>query len=62
MEPFPAYPSGNSWDEALGKMGSGKKFHRNVILGADFEHATARGQTRSIQIGSGGTSEEPWAV
>ena len=62
MEPFPAYPGGNSWDEAFGKMGSGQKFHLNVILGADFVYATARGQTRSIQVGSGDTSEEPWTV
>ena len=61
-EPFPAYLGGNYSDEAFGKMGSGQKFHRNVIVGADFEHATARGQTRSIEVGSGGTSEEPWTV
>ena len=34
--PFPAYPAGKSWDEVPGKTGSGKKFHRNVISGADF--------------------------
>ena len=39
--PFPAYPSGNSWDEASRKMGSGKKFYHNAISEADF---TARGQ------------------
>ena len=32
----PAYPGGKSWDEVPGQMGSGKKFHRNVISGADF--------------------------
>ena len=25
--PFPAYPSGKSWDETSGKKGSGKKFY-----------------------------------
>ena len=34
--PFPAYPGGKSWDEVPGKTGSGKKFHRDVISGADF--------------------------
>merc|ERR1711868_91945 len=34
--PYPAYPSGKSWDEASGKTGSGKKFYPNVISGADF--------------------------
>ena len=34
--PFPAYPSGKSWDEASGKTGSVKKFYHNVISGADF--------------------------
>ena len=38
MEPFPAYPSGDSWDEAFGKTGSGEKFLRNVISGADSQH------------------------
>jgi flavocytochrome c len=32
--PYPAYPSGKSWDEASGKTGSGKKFYHNVIDGA----------------------------
>merc|ERR1719329_1505773 len=32
--PFPAYPSGKSWDEASGKTGSGKKFYHNVIPGS----------------------------
>ena len=40
-EPFPAYPSGKSRDEAPGKMGSAQKFYHKVTLGADF---TARGQ------------------
>jgi len=31
--PFPAYPSGKSWDEPSGKTGSGKKFYHNVIDG-----------------------------
>ena len=34
--PFPAYLGGNSWDKASDKTGSGKKFHHNVISGADF--------------------------
>ena len=34
--PFPAYPSGKSWDGASGKTGSGKKFCHNLISGADF--------------------------
>merc|ERR1719383_79528 len=34
--PYPAYPSGKSWDEASGKTGSGKKFYHNVISGAEF--------------------------
>mmetsp|Transcript_3632 Transcript_3632/g.8283 ORF Transcript_3632/g.8283 Transcript_3632/m.8283 type:complete len:502 (+) Transcript_3632:51-1556(+) len=29
--PFPAYPSGKSWDEASGKTGSGKKYFHNII-------------------------------
>ena len=29
--PFPAYPSGKTWDEASGKTGSGKKFFHNII-------------------------------
>jgi flavocytochrome c len=32
--PYPAYPTGKSWDEASGKTGSGKKFYHNVIDGA----------------------------
>ena len=32
---WPAYPSGKTWDEASGKVGSGKKFFHNVIKGAD---------------------------
>jgi len=32
--PYPAYPSGKSWDEASGKTGSGKKFYHNVIAGS----------------------------
>merc|ERR1719401_1962462 len=31
--PWPAYPSGKSWDEASGKTGSGKKFYHNIIAG-----------------------------
>ncbi|CAJ1407897.1 unnamed protein product [Effrenium voratum] len=32
--PWPAYPSGKSWDEASGKTGSGKKFYHNIIPGS----------------------------
>merc|ERR1719301_441399 len=32
--PFPAYPSGRTWDEASGKTGSGKKFFHNIIPGS----------------------------
>merc|ERR1712083_1077082 len=31
--PYPAYPSGKTWDEASGKTGSGKKFYHNIIDG-----------------------------
>merc|ERR1719222_106079 len=31
---WPAYPSGQSWDEASGKTGSGKKFYHNIIPGS----------------------------
>ena len=34
--PYPAYPSGKTWDEPSGKTGSGKKFFHNVITGAQF--------------------------
>merc|ERR1712050_668275 len=32
--PFPAYPSGKSWDKASGPTGSGKKFYHNIIPGS----------------------------
>merc|ERR1712113_478543 len=32
--PYPAYPSGKTWDEPSGKTGSGKKFYHNIIDGA----------------------------
>merc|ERR1712022_494 len=32
--PYPAYPSGKTWDEASGKTGSGKKFYHNQIPGS----------------------------
>merc|ERR1719271_746119 len=32
--PWPAYPTGKSWDEPSGKTGSGKKFYHNVIQGS----------------------------
>merc|ERR1711975_198811 len=31
---WPAYPSGKSWDEPIGKTGSGKKFYHNIIPGS----------------------------
>merc|ERR1719281_233339 len=34
--PWPASPSGKSWDEPSGKTGSGKKFYHNIIDGAKF--------------------------
>jgi len=34
--PFPAYPSGKTWDEPSGKTGSGKKFFHNTITGSQF--------------------------
>merc|ERR1719377_3178 len=33
--PWPAYPSGKSWDEPSGKTGSGKKFYHNIIQGSE---------------------------
>merc|ERR1712039_202957 len=35
--PWPAYPSGKSWDEASGKTGSGKKFYHNIIPGSEVK-------------------------
>ena len=32
--PFPAYPSGKTWDEPSGKTGAGKKFFHNIIDGS----------------------------
>merc|ERR1712193_135086 len=32
--PWPAYPSGKSWDAASGPTGSGKKYYHNVISGS----------------------------
>merc|ERR1712072_688118 len=34
--PWPAYPSGKSWDEPSGKTGCGKKFFDNLITGSQF--------------------------
>ena len=34
--PYPASPSGKSWEEASGKTGSGEKFYHKVISGAHF--------------------------
>ena len=44
--PYPAYPSGKSWCEACGKMGSGQKFYHNVTPGSDFA-AEAQQQHKS---------------
>ena len=33
--PYPVYPSSQSWDGVLGKMSSGKKFHRNVGISSE---------------------------
>merc|ERR1719220_584141 len=35
--PYPAYPSGKSWDEASGKTGSGKKYYHNIIPGSSVK-------------------------
>merc|ERR1711920_801015 len=32
--PYPAYPSGKTWDEPSGLTGSGKKFYHNIIDGS----------------------------
>merc|ERR1712190_145084 len=32
--PYPGYPSGRSWDEASGRLGTGKTMFRNTIPGA----------------------------
>jgi len=32
--PYPAYPSGKSWDPPSGATGSGKKFYHNIIPGS----------------------------
>jgi succinate dehydrogenase/fumarate reductase flavoprotein subunit len=32
--PYPAYPSGKSWDQPSGETGVGKKFFHNVITGS----------------------------
>ena len=34
--PYPASPSGKSWEEASGKTGLGEKFYHKVISGAHF--------------------------
>merc|ERR1712048_571360 len=35
--PWPAYPSGKSWDEPSDKTGSGKKFYHNIIPGSEVK-------------------------
>ena len=45
-KPYPAYPSGTSWCEACGKMGSGQKFYHDVTPGSDFT-AEAQQQHKS---------------
>ena len=32
--PYPAYPTGRSWDKPSGDTGIGKKFYHNVIQGS----------------------------
>ena len=32
--PYPAYPSGKTWDEPSGKTGVGKKFFHNILDGS----------------------------
>ena len=46
-EPYPAYPSGKSWCEACGKMGSGQKFYHNVTPGSDFTAEAQQQQHKS---------------
>ena len=49
--PFPAYPSGKSWDEVPGKTGSGKKFHRNVtVTGVDMNRRHSRRACPRLQL------------
>ena len=50
MEPFPAYPSGNSWDEAFGKTGSGEKFLRNAFREPIHSTADARHVPRELEV------------
>jgi len=35
--PWPAFPTGRSWDDASGKAGAGKKFFANAIRGSDVK-------------------------
>ena len=42
LQVLPACPGGKSWDDVPGQTGSGKKFHRNVILGVDFTAGCSR--------------------
>merc|ERR1711953_52338 len=35
--PYPAYPSGKSWDEPSGKTWGGKKFYHNIISGSEVK-------------------------
>ena len=39
--PFPAYPSGKSWDETSGKTGSGKKFYHSRRASSDVDSGVA---------------------
>ena len=48
--PFPAYPSGKSWDETSGKTGSGKKFRHNAISGADFAANRTHRETVPVDV------------
>ena len=44
-----SYLGGKSWDEVPGQTGSGKKFHRSVISGADFT-ADVRHVPRELEV------------
>ncbi|CAL1151915.1 unnamed protein product [Cladocopium goreaui] len=55
--PFPAYPSGKTWDEPSGKTGSGKKFFHNIIDGSKVatepfyaHHRVPVGAQRTVAI------------
>ena len=47
--PFPAYPSGKTWDEPSGKTGSGKKFFHNIIDGSKVRRFTGH-RLKAVKI------------